>query len=85
MLSEQEKEWMEENTLPSMIYPTQNGINGFVERVVMPNLFDMRRKFHNQTIALRFTLFAHTNNLCHIHFYITESFWFGCSIPFLSC
>lgn len=47
MLTEQEKEWMEGNTSPlPMMHPTYD-MNGYVERVVMPNLFDLRRKYHN--------------------------------------
>lgn len=47
MLSEQEKEWMEENTSRPMMHPTHNDRNVYVERVILPNLFDMRRKYHN--------------------------------------
>jgi hypothetical protein len=43
MLSEQEKEWMEEYASESPTHPTYYATNRFVERVVMPNLFDMRR------------------------------------------
>ena len=46
MLSEQEKEWIEEYAeIPP--HPTYDAANRFVERVVMPNLFDMRRNYHN--------------------------------------
>lgn len=43
MLSEQEKEWMEEYASESSTQPTYTATNRFVERVVMPNLFDVRR------------------------------------------
>jgi len=43
MLTEQEKEWMKEYASQSMTRPTDDDTNGYVERVVMPNLFDMRR------------------------------------------
>ena len=46
MLSEQEIEWMEEYASESPTHPTDYAINRFVERVVMPNLFDMRRNNH---------------------------------------
>jgi hypothetical protein len=46
MLSEQEKEWMEEYALQSLPGQTYDNANGYVERVVMPNLFDMRRDYH---------------------------------------
>ena len=46
MLSEQEKEWMEEYVSESPTHPSYYATNRFVERVVMPNLFDMRRNNH---------------------------------------
>lgn len=42
LLTEQEKEWMNEYASESP-HPTDYATNRFVERVVMPNLFDMRR------------------------------------------
>jgi hypothetical protein len=43
LLTEQEKEWMEEYASHSMY----NDTNRDVERVVMPNLFDMHRIYHD--------------------------------------
>jgi hypothetical protein len=43
LLTEQEKEWMNEYASQSPSHPTDYATNRFVERVVMPNLFDMRR------------------------------------------
>lgn len=43
LLTEQEKEWMNEYASESPSHPTDYATNRFVERVVMPNLFDMRR------------------------------------------
>jgi hypothetical protein len=47
MLTEQEKEWMEEDNLRSAIELTHYNTNRPVERVIMPNLIDMRRNHHN--------------------------------------
>lgn len=47
MLTEQEKEWMEEYASESPTHPMYDATNRFVERVIMPNLFDMRRDYHN--------------------------------------
>jgi hypothetical protein len=44
MLSEQEKEWMEEYAPQVTTDITYENENGYVERVTMPNLFDMRAK-----------------------------------------
>jgi hypothetical protein len=46
MLSKQEKEWMEECAPQSIKGTTYYNENRYVERVVMPNLFDMRRNYH---------------------------------------
>jgi hypothetical protein len=43
LLTEQEKEWMNEYASESPSHPTDYATNRFVERVVMPILFDMRR------------------------------------------
>jgi hypothetical protein len=46
MLTEQEKEWMEKyesQSLPHLTYPNTNR---YVERVIMPNLFDVRKNNH---------------------------------------
>ena len=39
LLTEQEKEWMNEYASESPSHPTDYATNRFVERVVMPNLF----------------------------------------------
>jgi hypothetical protein len=44
MLTDQEKEWMEEYASPSLTRPTYDDTNRYVERVIMPNLFDMRAR-----------------------------------------
>jgi hypothetical protein len=44
MLTEQEKEWMEEYASQSLMRPTHDVTNSHVERVIMPNLFDMRAR-----------------------------------------
>jgi len=46
MLTEQEKEWMEEYVSQLMTNMTHEN-EKYVERVVMPNLFDTRRNYHN--------------------------------------
>ena len=46
LLTEQEKEWMNEYASESPSHPTDYATNRFVERVIMPNLFDMRRNNH---------------------------------------
>lgn len=46
MLTEQEKEWMEEYASQSILNPTYGEPNRYVERVIMPNLFDMRKNSH---------------------------------------
>jgi hypothetical protein len=47
MLTELEKEWMKE--YPSESFTNLNYFAGdrVVERIVMPNLFDMHRNYHN--------------------------------------
>ena len=45
MLSEQEKEWMEEYKLQSLSHPTDDNENRSMEHITMPNLFDMRRNY----------------------------------------
>jgi hypothetical protein len=47
MLTEQEKEWMEEYSSHSVFPQTSDDTSRHVERVVMPNLFDIRRNYHN--------------------------------------
>ncbi|MGH9926580.1 MAG: hypothetical protein ACRD5B_14510 [Nitrososphaeraceae archaeon] len=47
MLTEQEKEWMEEYALQTAMHPTSDDTNRYAEHIVMPNLFDMRRNSHN--------------------------------------
>ncbi len=49
LLTEQEKDWMNEYAPESPSQPTDYATNRFVERVVMPNLFDMRK--NNQTFS----------------------------------
>jgi hypothetical protein len=44
MLTEQEKEWMEEYASQSLMHHTHDVTNSHVERVIMPNLFDMRAR-----------------------------------------
>ena len=46
MLTEQEKEWIEENESPITMHPTPDNTNSYAERVVMPNLFDIRKNYH---------------------------------------
>ncbi len=48
MLTEQEKEWIEEYESPITMHPTPNNTNSYAERVIMPNLFDIRRNYHNR-------------------------------------
>jgi hypothetical protein len=43
MLTEQEKEWMEGSASQTMVYQTYDNANRNVERVVVPNLFDIHR------------------------------------------
>ena len=45
MLSEQEKEWMEEYKLQSLSHLTDDNENRSMEHIIMPNLFDMRRNY----------------------------------------
>ena len=45
MLSEQEKEWMEEYKLQSLSHLTDDNENRSMEHITMPNLFDMRRNY----------------------------------------
>ncbi|MGH9911213.1 MAG: hypothetical protein ACRD4W_02110 [Nitrososphaeraceae archaeon] len=47
MLTEQEKEWMEEYALQTAMHQTSDDTNRYAEHIVMPNLFDMRRNSHN--------------------------------------
>lgn len=47
MLTDQEKEWMEEYGSQITVHPISENTNRYVERVVMPNLFDMRRSIAN--------------------------------------
>ena len=44
MLTEQEKEWVEEYAPPFTTGKTYDNENKYVERVIMPNLFDIHRK-----------------------------------------
>lgn len=46
MLSEEEKERMEEYASQSILNPTYDDPNRYVERVIMPNLFDVRNNSH---------------------------------------
>lgn len=46
MLSEEEKEWMEEYASQSILNPTYDDPNRYVERVIMPNLFDVHNNSH---------------------------------------
>jgi hypothetical protein len=50
MLSEQEKEWMKEFALEQTADPTYIGLNGYVERVFMPNFIDMHNGGHGQFV-----------------------------------
>ena len=43
MLTEQEKEWMNEYQPQSVTAPTYDKENSHVERIIMPNFFDMRK------------------------------------------
>ncbi len=47
MLSEQEKDWMNEYTPQFTTDITCENENRHVERIIMPNFFDMRRNRHN--------------------------------------
>jgi hypothetical protein len=47
MLTEQEKGWVEEYAPQVTTEITREKENGHVERVVMPNLFDIRRNSQN--------------------------------------
>jgi hypothetical protein len=47
MLTDCEKEWMKEYTSQSLMHQTDGNANGNMERVIMPNLFDMRRIYHD--------------------------------------
>jgi hypothetical protein len=44
MLTDQEKEWIKEYPPQSLTHPRYDDTNRYVERVVMPNLFDMRAR-----------------------------------------
>ena len=46
MLTEQEKEWMNEYQPQSVTAPTYDKENSHVERIIMPNFFDARRTYH---------------------------------------
>ena len=46
MLSEEEKERMEEYASQSILNPTYDDPNRYVERVIMPNLFDVHNNSH---------------------------------------
>lgn len=46
MLTDDEKEWMEEYKSPSLINETEGTQNRSIERVIMPNLFDVRKNYH---------------------------------------
>ena len=45
MLTDQEKEWMEEYSSRTETHPKYNDTNRYVERVVMPKCFNMRRNY----------------------------------------
>jgi hypothetical protein len=47
MLSEQEKEWMKEFASQSITDTTSDNENRYVERIIMPNFFDVRKNYHN--------------------------------------
>jgi hypothetical protein len=48
MLTEQEREWIQEySPLQFTSETTRREENGYVERVVMPNLFEVCRDYHN--------------------------------------
>jgi hypothetical protein len=47
MLTDCEKEWMKEYTSQSLMHQTDGNANGNMERVIMPNLLDMRRIYHD--------------------------------------
>jgi hypothetical protein len=47
MLTEQEKEWMKESASVFSMYQIHGNANKSVERVVMPNHFDIRRSYHD--------------------------------------
>ncbi|MGH9926372.1 MAG: hypothetical protein ACRD5B_13455, partial [Nitrososphaeraceae archaeon] len=52
MLTEQEKEWMEENTTQSLTHPTYDDGGRYEEQIVMPNLFDMRAPKGEKQVSL---------------------------------
>ena len=47
MFTEQEKEWMEEYVPQYTTGVSYDNKGRYVERIIMPNLFDMRRDCHN--------------------------------------
>jgi hypothetical protein len=47
MLTEQEREWIEEYSPQFTAEITRDNENRYVERVVMPNLFDIRRTYND--------------------------------------
>ena len=47
MISEQEREWMKEYASQSMTDQTYDNEDRYLERIIMPNLFEMRRNNHN--------------------------------------
>jgi hypothetical protein len=47
MLTDCEKELMKEYASQSLMHQTDGNANGNMERVIMPNLFDMRRIYHD--------------------------------------
>lgn len=47
MLTEQEKEWMKEYSIQSLTHPRYDDTDRYIERMVMPNLFDIRKNSHN--------------------------------------
>ena len=46
-LTEQEKEWMKEYASHSLMHQTDGNANRSVERVILPNHFDVRRSYHD--------------------------------------
>jgi hypothetical protein len=52
MLTEKEKEWMEENTTQSLTHPTYDDGGRYEEQIVMPNLFDMRAPKGEKQVSL---------------------------------
>ncbi|MGH9925757.1 MAG: hypothetical protein ACRD5B_10310 [Nitrososphaeraceae archaeon] len=50
MLTEQEREWLKEYTPQVTTEITYENEDGYVERVTLPNLFDMRAKnYHKES------------------------------------